>query len=100
MAKGQPAISNGHLLHQHGCQCMTVNNVAININTNSCRHLISPYELINVDFMFGEMIHLTNTPAMHVPSSAIECPATYPPQQRQSGMGFRATSARHTTLRP
>ena len=47
---------------------MTVNNVIININTNSHGYLISLYDLNGVDFMFGKML-LTNTPPMHVPST-------------------------------
>jgi hypothetical protein len=38
--------------------------------------------------MFGEMIHLTNTPAMHLPSSAIECQLHILPNKDSQVWGF------------
>lgn len=55
-----------------GCRYMTINDVAITINTNTRLHSLLLYELNGIDFMFGEMLYLATSLAHHVPS-AISC---------------------------
>jgi hypothetical protein len=58
-------------LNNKGCRCLTITNVVIDIDTNvnNYRHLISPYDLNGIDFMFSEMLYLTTMPTIHEPST-------------------------------
>jgi hypothetical protein len=69
--RGTPLMAAVTFFDNMGCRCMTVIDVAIDINANDHLQSISPYDLNGVDFIFGEMLYLTTTLAYHVPSPTI-----------------------------
>ena len=44
--------------YRQQCRCMTVNDVAINMNTSNGLHSIFPCDLNGVDVLFGKMLYL------------------------------------------
>ena len=68
---GSPLWATVTFFDNMGCCCMTIINVAIDINANGHLQSISPYDLNGVNFIFGEMLYLTTTLAYHVPSPTI-----------------------------
>jgi hypothetical protein len=55
--RGTPLMVVVTFFDNMGCCCMTINDITIDINANDRLHLISPYNLNDVYFMFGEMLY-------------------------------------------